>query len=56
MLLAILSVKSFPYLPLLALGCLVCLLPSRGQADDTVESINAMLKTGKEVAWIVAGD
>jgi len=51
-----LPVKSFPYLPLLALAYLSCFMPPLVMADDTAESINAMLKAGKEVAWIVAGD
>ncbi len=55
MLLAVAVVKTFPYLPLLALGFLVCLLPPRVQAEDTAEAINAMLKAGKEVGWIVGG-
>ena len=47
--------KLFPFLPLLALGYLACWLPPSAQADDTAETINAMLKAGKEVGWIIAG-
>jgi hypothetical protein len=48
-------VKPFPFFPLLALGCLVCLLPRSAQAEDTVETINAQLKAGKKVGWIIEG-
>ncbi len=51
-----LSVKSIPHLTLLVLGCLSCLLPPRVRAEDSAEDINALLKAGKEVGWIVAGD
>jgi hypothetical protein len=48
-------VKPFSFLPLLALGYLACLMPPSAQADDTAETINAQLKAGKEVGWIIEG-
>ena len=48
-------VKPFPFLSLLALGYLACLLPLSAQTDDTAETINAQLKAGKEVGWVIEG-
>ena len=47
--------KPFSFLPLLVLGYLACLLPPSALADDTAETINAQLKAGKEVGWIIEG-
>jgi predicted transcriptional regulator len=44
----------FP-LALLTLLSILCLRPFTSRASDTPESVNAMLKAGKEVAWIITG-